>query len=135
MLRNGSRDLTRDHVERVRTLRGEMSVSEKTLWGFLRNEKLGFKFRRQQPVDRFSLDFHCAEAMVNVEVDGEQHDLTQNRDLERDEILAAYGISTLRIPSLDLFEATSGRFNQWLREIKRLCEERSGRFAGNSALD
>lgn len=111
-----------------------MSLSEKTLWAFIRNEQLGFKFRRQQPVDRFSLDFYCAEAMVNVEVDGEQHSLTQERDVVRDDILAAYGIVTIRIPSLDLFEPTSARFSYWLREIKTLCEQRSGRVDGKTEL-
>lgn len=127
MLRNHSRNLTREHVERVRKLRREMSVSEKTLWLFLRDNRLGFKFRRQHPVDRFSLDFYCPEAMLNVEVDGEQHADSVASDAERDDILASYGIEVLRIPSVDLFEPTSEKTTGWLKEIKRRCEDRAGR--------
>ncbi len=101
----------------------------KTLWAFIRKEQLGFKFRRQHPVDRYSLDFYCAEAKLCIEVDGEQHALRAKRDDARDQALAGYGIFTLRIPSLDLFTYDSQAMNRWLRKISALCEERSGRQA------
>jgi very-short-patch-repair endonuclease len=62
-----------------------------------------------------------------IEVDGEQHALTKERDEFRDSELAKLEIYTLRIPSLDLFEDTSQKFSHWIREIVRLCEERTGR--------
>jgi len=104
-----------------------MSVSEKTLWAFIRNKKLGFVFRTQHPIDKWVLDFYCPEAMLCVEVDGEQHALTGERDALRDSELAKIGILTLRIPSLDLFTPTGAEFSRWIRKIVRLCEKRSGR--------
>jgi len=32
-----------------------------------------YKFRRQQPVSRYIVDFFCAEARLIVELDGESH--------------------------------------------------------------
>ncbi len=90
---------------RARQLRSEMSASEKHLWAWIRNKKLGFGFRRQVPVGPYILDFYCAAASLCVEVDGEQHE--SHRDLVRDEYLAKLGIFTLRIPSVDLFLYTA----------------------------
>ena len=59
-------------------MRCEPTPSEKRLWQKLRQKQLlGFKFRRQQAIDRFIVDFYCAKARLVVEVDGGIHDYTQ----------------------------------------------------------
>ena len=93
---------------------------------WLRKERTGFRFRRQHPVDKFTLDYFCPEAMLNIEVDGEQHLLTKEQDALRDSVLRSLGIEVLRIPSLDLFEQ-SPKLGDWIARIVRLCEERTGR--------
>ena len=110
-------------------LRQEMSVSERVVWDALRGGRLGFKFRRQHPLEHYILDFYCAEALLNVETDGEQHDLTRSRDRERDAAIARHGILTVRVPNLELFERDGLKRDRWIREIVSLCEERSGRKA------
>ena len=112
-----------------------MSVSEQTLWAFVRNKKLGFTFRRQHPIGIWVLDFYCPEAMLCVEVDGEQHEFSTERDVRRDSEFAELGIFTLRIPSLDLFTVTGAEFSHWIREIVRLCEERTGRIVWPNGID
>jgi very-short-patch-repair endonuclease len=107
-----------------------MSVSEQALWLFLRKKRLGFLFRRQYPVGMYVLDFYCPEARLCVEVDGEQHRERVQADAQRDEFLAARGIETLRIPSLDLFEPTGQALKGWLQEVVMRCERRSGRPCG-----
>ena len=101
-----------------------MSISEKVLWEQLRHDQLGYRFRRQYPIHEWVLDFYCPEVKLCVEVDGEQHLLTKDRDQLRDADLASLGIHTLRIPSLDLFAHSSSEFSLWMREIERLCRER-----------
>ena len=108
-------------------LRREMSVSEKRLWAILRNRRIGFKFRTQHPLGEYVLDFYCAEALLNVETDGEQHVATIYADHERDRTIAMHGILTLRIPTVDLFSVKALVENRWLERIRELCEERSGR--------
>ncbi|MEH2459357.1 endonuclease domain-containing protein [Nostoc sp.] len=44
-------------------MRCEATPAEELLWQKLRDKQLlGFKFRRQQTIDRFIVDFYCNEA-------------------------------------------------------------------------
>ena len=104
MLAKNVRNRTDKSVNRARTLRKQMSVSEKVLWNYLRKERIGFKFRKQATVLDFILDFYCAEAKVCIEVDGEQHEDQREYDAYRDASLQRAGILTIRIPSLNIFE-------------------------------
>ena len=53
-----------------------MSKPERLLWGALRKNKLGLRFRKQHPAGPYVLDFYCDSARLCVEVDGESHDFT-----------------------------------------------------------
>jgi very-short-patch-repair endonuclease len=59
--------------ERRRALRRDMTVAERALWQLIRSEQLGVKFRRQQSVGRFVLDFYCPALSLAIEVDGSSH--------------------------------------------------------------
>ena len=82
---------------------------------------------REHEVDRFRLDFYCREAMLAVEMDGEQHDPA--RDALRDEALSRLELHVHRIPNRRFFGLDEAPYRDDLREIQRLCEERSGRKA------
>lgn len=81
-----------------------MSLPEVLLWQRLRREPYGLKFRRQHPVLKYVLDFCCARAKLAIEIDGEAHDRGSHpaRDAERDAVLAAHGLTILRIPARDV---------------------------------
>jgi very-short-patch-repair endonuclease len=84
---------------RARELRKTATEAERVLWNFLRNRKLdGLKFRRQHRIDRFILDFYCAEKRLGIEIDGSVHDTPtqQERDAERTKELEERGIRLLR---------------------------------------
>src|SRR4051794_23309881 len=100
-----------------------MSESEKLLWAALRGKAIRFRVKRQHPVDKYCLDFFVHEAMLCVEVDGEFHRLRAVEDAQRDADLAAMGIETLRIPSLDLW----ANLPYWVDEVYFRCCARSGR--------
>jgi very-short-patch-repair endonuclease len=57
---------------------------------------LGVRFRRQHAIDRFLVDFYCAEASLVIEVDGPIHQQQVERDLEREKALATRGLTVLR---------------------------------------
>jgi very-short-patch-repair endonuclease len=58
----------------ARELRQRQTRAEKTLWARLRNRQLdGVKFRRQQPIGHYIVDFASFENRVVVEIDGGQH--------------------------------------------------------------
>jgi len=58
----------------ARRLRRDLTDAERTLWRLLRGRQLeGYKFRRQQPIDRYVVDFVCFEHRLVIEIDGGQH--------------------------------------------------------------
>ena len=128
-LPNNSRNLSQSNIKRIRRFRKEMSISERALWAQLRYRRQGFLFRRQYPIGPYALDFYCPEAMLCVEVDGEQHLGRPDKDEIRDQYLREKGIETIRIPSLDLFEPTGVKFARWELLIRETCERRAGRKA------
>ena len=61
-------------TDRARNLRRDLTPAEKILWPILRNRAFGgLKFRRQQEIGPFIVDFFCAAVRVVVELDGESH--------------------------------------------------------------
>jgi len=77
----------------ARKLRREQTDVERKLWFALRSRRFyGFKFRRQQPVGPYIVDFVCFESKLVIELDGGQHgsaegmiyDASRSRRLERD---------------------------------------------------
>ena len=66
--------MKRQHVERARGLRQNMTDAERELWYRLRNRQLGgHRFRRQHEIDHYIADFVCTDAMLVMELDGSQH--------------------------------------------------------------
>src|SRR5208337_573404 len=63
------------HTENARQLRRNATIPERMLWNRLRGGRLaGLKFRRQQPIGPYIVDFFCHEVGLVVEVDGRSHD-------------------------------------------------------------
>jgi glutaminyl-peptide cyclotransferase len=88
-----------DTVNRGRYFRKRATEPERVLWRHLRNRNFaGYKFRRQHPIDRFTVDLYCPAAKLAVEIDGSGHGylLRENYDRARDEFLASIGISVFR---------------------------------------
>lgn len=62
-------------------MRQTPTLEEDMLWQKLRNRGLlGYKFRCQHAIDRFIVDFYCAEARLFAEVDGPVHQYTHEED-------------------------------------------------------
>jgi very-short-patch-repair endonuclease len=82
-----------------RVLRKNSTWAEKKLWAILRDHRFSaYKFRRQHKVGNHYLDFYCAEARYNLELDGGQHGFPkqQAKDGDRDEYLKSRNIQTRR---------------------------------------
>lgn len=101
-----------------------MGVSEQVLWKHIRNDQLGYRFRRQHPIGPYSLDFFCAKLRLCVEVDGEQHQVRQTQDHNRDQFLLEKGIVTIRIPSLELFGDNDMNVHEWVQNLRVICDNR-----------
>ena len=88
--------VTKEKLERAKELRREMTPAEKILWHELRAKKLGVRFRRQQVIAGFIVDFYCHKAALVVEVDGDIHDLQQEEDARREMVLSEMGLRIAR---------------------------------------
>jgi very-short-patch-repair endonuclease len=73
------------HRIRARQLRKNPTDAERVLWQKHRFWQVeGLKFRRQQPLGPYIVDFVCLEKRLVVEVDGGQHAENANYDKQRD---------------------------------------------------
>ncbi|GAB1232983.1 endonuclease domain-containing protein [Ferrigenium sp. UT5] len=82
--------------EFARHLRSHMTESEKKLWRQLRAHRLnGEKFRRQQPIGPYVVDFVHFGARLIVEADGGQHNGAPH-DEQRDNWLRKQGFTVMR---------------------------------------
>ncbi len=91
-------NLRRKMVEIARQFRKEPTPSEKILWRALRGKKFdGLKFRRQQPIGSFVVDFYNLQYRLVVEVDGPIHDYQVEADRSRQELLDTLGLNVLRL--------------------------------------
>lgn len=83
----------------AREMRKNPTEAEQLLWKELRGRKLdNLKFRRQQPMQGYILDFYCEAVRPGVEVDGEIHVKEEQTkyDQQRSEYLEEYGIKIIR---------------------------------------
>ncbi len=87
-----------------RRMRTSMTGTELRVWIRLRGRKLdGWKFRRQQPIGPYYVDFYCPAARLVIEIDGPTHDDARwAYDLRRQAWLEAEGYKVIRIPVSDI---------------------------------
>lgn len=89
----------------ARKLRKNSTKTENLLWRRLRNRQLaGFKFRRQQPVGSYIVDFINFEKKIVIEIDGGQHAKFKNKDKKRNEWLYKEGFEVMRFWNNEVFE-------------------------------
>ena len=92
-----------------RQLRKNMTDAERALWRHLRLRQFsGYKFRRQQPIVKYIVDFVCFEKKLIIEVDGSQHSEQADYDLIRDAWLEKEGFRILRFWDNQVLNETDG---------------------------
>jgi very-short-patch-repair endonuclease len=97
------------NIRTARRLRRDHTDAERVLWFRLRDRRLaGWKFRRQAPIDRYVVDFICADARLIVELDGGQHAERTEQDIARTRILESMGYLVLRFWNNDVLANTDG---------------------------
>jgi very-short-patch-repair endonuclease len=94
---------------RARNLRKRLTDAEIFLWNHLRMKQLdGHKFRRQQPIDHYIVDFVCFEKRLIIELDGGQHASEREKDIERDNNLKKNCFRVLRFWNNEVFTNIEG---------------------------
>jgi leucyl-tRNA synthetase len=70
--------------------------AELLLWEKVRDNRLGFKIRRQHAIGQFIADFVCLDKKLIIEVDGEIHNHQQDYDEGRTYLLEELGYNVIR---------------------------------------
>jgi very-short-patch-repair endonuclease len=83
-------------------------VVERRLWYRLRGSQLGARFRRQQPIGPFVVDFVCLQARLIVELDGGQHLAEAEADARRTRFLEGQGYRVVRFWNHEVVENLEG---------------------------
>lgn len=93
----------------AKSLRKRPTDAERILWKHLKAKKLkGLKFRRQEPIGKYIVDFVCYEKGIIIEVDGGQHSIDKERDHERDIWFRDEGFKVIRFWNNDVLSNTEG---------------------------
>jgi len=93
--------------ERARALRARQTDAERLLWSRLRNRYFAdYKFRRQEVMGVYIVDFICLEAKLIIELDGGQHSTQIDYDAERSGYLNRLGFKVLRFWNNDVLQNT-----------------------------
>lgn len=97
-----------------------MTQAERLLWDRVRGGQiLGLRFRRQQVIHGFIVDFYYHAARLVIEVDGDAHTGQGDYDAARGEVLTTLGLRVLRIPN----DAVLTRLADMLADITACCEQ------------
>ncbi len=105
----------------ARQLRKQQTKTEHIVWQHIRAKRLkGLKFKRQQPLGNYIVDFICFEASLIIEIDGGQHAENKEYDKQRDDWLQTQGYKVLRFWNNDVltnFEGVYDSICAYLTEV------------------
>ena len=97
------------NTSRARALRKNLTDAEQTLWLRLKQCQIaGHKFRRQQPIGAYIVDFVCLEQRLIIELDGGQHAENVAYDEKRTNWLESRGYRVLRFWNNEVISNTDG---------------------------
>jgi leucyl-tRNA synthetase len=90
--------------DRRKELRKNPTEAEEKLWWYLRDKRLGIKFRRQHSIGGYILDFICKDKKLIIEVDGEIHNTKEAREYDevRDKYFKELGYEVLRFKNSEV---------------------------------
>lgn len=110
-------------LQAARELRQPQTPAEQKLWSRLHDRQLaGLKIRRQHPIDRFIIDFYCAEAKLCIEVDGDSHAEQMEYDQARTAYLNELGYAVIRFTNREVW----GQLEAVLQAIAEECRKLIG---------
>jgi very-short-patch-repair endonuclease len=97
-------------IKYAKDLRKNMTGVERFFWQRIKNKQLGFKFRRQQRIGSYIVDFVCLEKRLIIELDGGQHNEDRNieKDVSRDKWLEGEGYIIFRFWNNEVLENIEG---------------------------
>lgn len=108
---------------RRKELRNNSTKAEQLLWKYLKNSRfLNLKFRRQQGIGRYIVDFYCPDCRLAIEIDGDSHFNEDSLEYDniRTEFLNAEGIKVIRFTNTDIYKNISAVLENLKSEIEKI---------------
>jgi crossover junction endodeoxyribonuclease RuvC len=102
----------------ARKLRHDSTEAEKRIWRLLRSRRIGAKFRRQQTIEGYVVDFICFEHRLIIEIDGGQHADVDEYEARRTQCLDANGFRILRFWNNEVIENIEGVFERIVEALR-----------------
>ena len=103
----------------ARNLRRKQTEAERLLWVHIRNRRLdGYRFRRQEVIGSFIVDFVCLEKKLIIELDGGQHVDNAVADAVRTQQLEEYGYHVIRFWNDEVLTRTDDVLSSILKELQ-----------------
>ncbi len=114
-------------LQRAREMRQPQTPAEATLWRAIRGRNLGYKFRRQHPIDHFIIDFYCAEAKLCIEIDGASHFEPEQGayDAARTTFLEELGYKMIRFTNDDVRYNIHAVIDEIIKTIENLLKSQN----------
>ncbi len=95
----------------ARSLRSNSTDAEMVLWRVIRNRNLlGVKFKRQQCIGPYVVDFYVPQHRLIIELDGGQHAVNQRIDDQRTRFLTERGYRVIRFWNNEILKDMRGVF-------------------------
>ena len=100
-------------------MRHQPTKAEAVIWTALRGARLqGFKFKRQQPIGVYIVDFVCFEHSLIIEIDGGQHGDEVPKDQARSNWLQDQGFTVLRFWNNEVIERKDDVLESIIRALR-----------------
>jgi len=103
----------------AKSMRRQPTNAEAIIWATLRGARMqGFKFKRQQPIGAYIVDFVCFECGLVVEIDGGQHADDVSADQYRTQWLQSQGFRVLRFWNNEVIERRDDVLESIIRALR-----------------
>lgn len=93
--------------EKRKELRENITKAEQILWSKLKAKRFfNIKFRRQQGIGPYIVDFYCSEFNFAIEIDGDSHFQAGSdlRDERRTAFIESQGVDVIRFTNNDIYK-------------------------------
>src|SRR5215468_3063226 len=103
-------------LQLAKSMRRQPTDAERAMWRMLRGGRLlDHRFKRQQPIGDYIVDFVCFAHQLIVEIDGGQH--TESVDSVRSAWLTEQGFAVIRIWNDEVLRNPEGVFDAISRAL------------------
>lgn len=120
----------------IRSLRNNPTPAERKLWAHLSARQLaGYRFNRQVRVGGYVIDLASRSAKLAIELDGDSHATTAEKDAVRTAFLQTRGYRVIRFANFDVMSNVEGAVAEIERALAELPSPSPSRMReGNSLL-